>query len=75
MLVDSLARATLCFFAALAEHLSKNLNMLPERNCVGALVGVLVDEKGPAVRVLDDGLASIKGDGHAARGEKGKQLH
>ena len=92
MLADSLARAVLCdlqyFLAALAEHLSESLNMLPvvvacgavsrggkqERHCFGALVRVLVDEEGPAMRVIDDGTARIEGDGHIARGEKGKQL-
>ena len=89
MLVDSLARAALCALQYfLAEHLSKSLNMLPvvvacgavsrggkqERHCIGAFGRVLVDEEGPAVRVSDDGLTSIEGDGHAARGEKGEQL-
>ena len=40
---------------------------------MGALVGVLVDEEGPAVRVRDDGLASL-GNGHIARGKKGEKL-
>ena len=76
--------------AALVEHLSKSSNLLPivvtcgtgsshggkkqERHCFGAFVRVLVDEEGPAMRVIDDGMARIEGDGHIARGEKGKQL-
>ena len=90
VLVDSLARAAVCALQYfLAEHLSKSSSMLPvvvacggdvsrggkqERHCFGALVRVLVDEEGPTVRVLDDGMASIEGYGHIVRGEKRKQL-